>query len=133
MYTYTYVYIYTHMCTHIWFGCLTMVGPPRSSESEIPAESVLCSICHILHEMQDSQFPETSRFNLTSGSLNLQLPLLGTNISIFSFFKRSITYIKTQLRSHLPQELGQSGFAISVTHKHCILNFPLTKHVNSIS
>lgn len=49
---------------------------------------------HILHEMQYLKFLDPIKLCLAPGSLNLQLPFLGTNIPIFSFSKPSIIYTK---------------------------------------
>lgn len=72
------------------------------------------------------------RFHLSSASLNLQLPLPGTNMTILSFFEPSIIYIKTPLSNYLPRKLSQPSFAISPICKHCILNLSLTKHLYCI-
>ena len=49
---------------------------------------------HILHEMQYLKCLDPIKLCLAPGSLNLQLPFLGTNIPIFSFSKPSIIYTK---------------------------------------
>jgi len=59
---------------------------------------------HILHEMQYLKFLDPIKLCLAPGSLNLQLPFLGTNIPIFSFSKPSIIYTKKRNKQTSKQE-----------------------------
>lgn len=66
-------------------------------------------------------------FHLDSGSLNLQLPLPGTNITILSFFWTEYYLYQDSAKKLRPWKLIQPGSALSPICKHCIPNVSL-KH-----